>query len=407
VLLLVPTETYRAGAFLAAASALGAGVVVGSERQQALAGTMGENFVLVPLDDPAEAARVIAAHAEHAPLDAIVALDDQGVVAAAHAASLLGLARHNPPAAVEATRDKATMRSLLARAGVPQPRYLLASDAARAAEEIGVPVVLKPLALSASRGVIRVDSLDSVEEVAARVRLIAGNDGPILVEEYLDGPEVALEGLLADGVLRVLAVFDKPEPLTGPYFEETVYVTPSRLGTSLLARIAEVAGQAAAALGLVEGPVHAELRLVSGGDGIDGGDVRLIEVAARTIGGRCAKALSFAEGRSLEELVIARALGIDLGPGAFSLAEGAFGVMMLPIPVTGVLSAVECVDEAAAIPGVTGVEITATVGREIRALPEGDRYLGFIFAAAATPADVEAALGAAYRALRIVIDELR
>jgi biotin carboxylase len=400
----VPTATYRAGAFLSAASALGAEVVVGSERQQALAGTMGENFVLVPLDHPAEAARVIAAHAEHAPFDAIVALDDQGVVVAAHAASLLGLARHNPSAAVEATRDKATMRLLLATAGVPQPRYLLAYDAGRAAEEIGVPVVLKPLALSASRGVIRVDSLDTVEEVAARVRRIAGDDGPILVEEYLDGPEVALEGLLVNGVLHVLAVFDKPEPLIGPYFEETVYVTPSRLDAGVLTRIEEVAGQAAAALGLVEGPVHAELRLVSADDG---GDVRLIEVAARTIGGRCSKALSFAAGRSLEELVIARALGIDLGPGAFSLAEGAFGVMMLPIPLTGVLSAVDGADEAAAVPGVTGVEITATVGREIRALPEGDRYLGFIFAAAPTPADVEVALGAAYRALRIVIDELR
>jgi biotin carboxylase len=424
VLLLVPTSTYRAAAFLSAASQLGVDVVVGSDRQQALAGTMGESFVLVPLDDPAEATRTIVEHAAKTPLDAVVAIDDQGVVAAARASAALGL-RHNPPHAAEATRDKALLRSVLATGGVPQPRHLVAGsrpgEVELAAAQVGVPVVLKPLTLSGSRGVIKVDSLDDVEETARRVREIAfgaassserdgrdptENEQRILVEEYLDGPEVAVEGLLTAGELHFLAIFDKPEPLTGPYFEETMYVTPSRFeGTPLGARLRTVTEKAVHSLGLVEGPVHAELRLSKGGGDDTGPDeVRLIEVAARTIGGRCAKAVSLASGRTLEEVVLARALGIELGPDALERGPDATGVMMIPIPATGVLKDVDGVDRAGAVAGVTGIEITATIGREIRALPEGDRYLGFIFASGPSPAEVVEALSTAHGELRIEID---
>jgi biotin carboxylase len=423
VLLLVPTSTYRATPFLAAAARLGFEVVVGSDRQQALAGTMGDSFVLVPLDDPAEATVRITEHAARNPLDAVVAIDDQGVVVAARASAALGL-RHNPPSAAEATRDKGLLRSVLAAAGVPQPRHLVAGsrpgEVELAASRIGLPVVLKPLTLSGSRGVIKVDSLDDVEPTAQRVRDIAHGgrsrssvgDGTtdverrILVEEYLDGPEVAVEGLLTGGDLHFLAVFDKPEPLVGPYFEETIYVTPSGFeGSPIGARLRTVTEQAVRALGLVEGPVHAELRLSEDGDqGTGTDDVRLIEVAARTIGGRCAKAVSLASGRTLEEVVLAEALGIELGPGALERGHDSTGVMMIPIPATGVLKEVDGVERAGAVAGVTGVEITATIGREIRALPEGDRYLGFIFASGKTPADVAESLSEAHRELRIVID---
>lgn len=380
---------------------------------------MGDSFVLVPLDDPVAAQGVILDHATRAPLDAIVAIDDQGVVAAARAAEALGL-RHNPPHAVAATRDKALMRSVLAAAGVPQPRHLVAGPAPGevelAAHQLGMPVVLKPLALSGSRGVIRVDSFDEVEMTAERVLDIAFGPGRrdegkrILVEEYLDGPEVAVEGLLMDGELHVLAIFDKPEPLTGPYFEESIYVTPSVFeGTPVGIQLRAVTADAVRAIGLAEGPIHAELRIVGGAAessrAAEAAEVRLIEVAARTIGGRCAKALDFASGRALEEIVLARALGIELGAGALERSELSTGVMMIPIPATGVLKEVEGVDRAGAVVGVTGVEITATIGREIRALPEGDRYLGFIFAAGRTPDDVVESLSSAHRELRIVIDD--
>jgi hypothetical protein len=227
----------------------------------------------------------------------------------------------------------------------------------------------------------------------ARVRAIA--PGPVLVEEYVPGVEVAVEGLLRGGELELLAVFDKPDPLVGPYFEETIYVTPSRLDGATLARVGDVAARACAAIGLVEGPVHAELR-------IDGARVWVIEVAARSIGGLCARALRFGAGIALEEVILRHALGMPLD--GLTREHAASGVMMLPIPHAGVLRAVDGQGAARAVPGVTGVEITVPRGRRVVPLPEGDRYLGFVFARGETPADVEGALRIAYDALEIHID---
>ena len=211
----------------------------------------------------------------------------------------------------------------------------------------------------------------------------------------MPGVEVAVEGILRAGTLDVLAVFDKPDPLVGPYFEETIYVTPSRLDAPTLARVHDVTGRACAAIGLVEGPVHAEVR-------IDGARVWVIEVAARSIGGLCARALRFGAGIALEELILRHALGMPLDDLARERA--ASGVMMLPIPRAGVLRAVHGQDAARAVPGVTGLEITVPRGRPVVPLPEGDRYLGFVFARGEAPADVEASLRAAHAALGIDIE---
>ncbi|MGZ4431692.1 MAG: ATP-grasp domain-containing protein, partial [Gaiellales bacterium] len=333
--------------------------------------------------------------ASRSSLDAVVAVDDQGVLAAALAAERLGLP-HNPPDAVRATRDKAQMRRALERAGVPQPAFAIAGgpdEAAALAGGIGPPCVLKPVSLAASRGVIRAD--DPAEAAAAAVRIRAITDGPILVERYMPGVEVAVEGLLRAGRLEVLAVFDKPDPLEGPYFEETLYVTPSRLPPDRLARVAELTSDAAAALGLTEGPIHAELRL-------DGRQVGVLELAARSIGGLCGRALRFGLGVTLEQLILRHALGLpltDLRP-----AFAASGVMMIPIPARGVLRMVEGVDEARLVPGVVGIEITVARGHEVVPLPEGDRYLGFLFAQGPSPGEVEAALRAAHEHLRVTID---
>jgi biotin carboxylase len=408
VLLLLPTATYRAADFLEAASRLGVGVMVGSERQQALAGAMGERFLLLPLDEPEQAAAAIVAHSRTSPVDAVVAVDDQGVVTAALASRALGLP-HSPPDAVRATRDKAKMRTLLAGAGVAQARFaLVAGDAgeqavAEAGGTIGFPVVVKPTSLSGSRGVIRADDGPAAEAAAARIRAIladAGGGASLLVEEFLPGEEVAVEGILRHGSLEILAVFDKPDPLDGPFFEETIYVTPSRQPAAVLARVAEVTSAAARALGLTEGPVHAEVRIDPAS-----GAARLIEIAARTIGGRCSKVLTFATGQSLEELVLAHALGLDTTRATPHEPQAdAAGVTMLPIARTGILRGVSGVDAALAVPGVSGVEISATVGRRVRALPEGDRYLGFMFARGGTPQEVEAALRAGLAELEIRID---
>jgi biotin carboxylase len=300
---------------------------------------------------------------------------------------------------VAATRDKAAMRRAFQEAGIPQPgfRVLRPGDDAGA---VHLPAVLKPVALSASRGVIRADGPAAARAAEARIRSILADagedpDGPILAETYEPGVEVAVEALLRGGELEVLAVFDKPDPLEGPYFEETIYVTPSRLPADHVQLVEETAAAAARALGLREGPVHAELRL-------DGDRVRMLELAARSIGGLCSRALRFGAGISLEEVILRHALGLPLGDHARE--RGASGVMMLPIRRAGTLREVRGVGAARAVPGVSDVRITIAPGRPVVPLPEGDRYLGFAFARAETPAEVEAALRAAHAALDVVLD---
>jgi biotin carboxylase len=395
VLLLLPSATYRARDFLAAARRLGVDVVVGSEKPQVV-GLDGANAVLVPLDDVDAATEAVGALDRRLPLDAVVAVDDQGVVVAGEVAARLGLA-HNPGEALAATRDKSRLRAALAAAEVAQPAYRVVGtpeEARAAALALGVPAVVKPVSLSASRGVIRVDDLDEVPAVASRVLGIQGG-GPLLVERYVPGAEVALEGLLHDGELDVLAIFDKPDPLEGPYFEETIYVTPSRLSEATQQEIVRVTVAAVAALGLRTGPVHAELRVPAEGEAV------LLEVAARSIGGLCARSLVFGLGVSLEELILRQATGRALG--SLQPKYAASGVMMLPIPRRGTLVAVRGQDKARAVAGVDSLEITIPVGRVVEPLPDGDRYLGFVFAHGTTPIDVERSLRAAHAALDVEI----
>lgn len=436
VLLLLPSGTYKAPDFLEAARRLGVDVVVASETEQTLAEAMGDRALVVDLSDPQGSARTIVSLAARLPLDAVVAVDDQGLLIAAVAAHDLGLPA-NDPEAVRRTRNKAAMRTALAavdgggggsgdgsggegvtgggshrpappppagRATQPlQPSFRVVGptvDVLAAAGQVGWPVVVKPVSLSASRGVIRADDPAAAEAAVKRVRAILEEDGhpaeePILVEAYVPGEEVAVEALLRSGRLEVLAIFDKPDPLTGPYFEETLYVTPSRLPADLQAEIATSVAQAAAAIGLTEGPVHAELRIDTDGR------PWILELAARTIGGLCARTLRFAAGVTLEELVLRHALGLPIDPRRERVAAG---VMMLPIPAAGRLVAIHGQDEARAVPHITALELSIPVGGQVRPLPEGDRYLGFVFARASTPAEVEEALRTAHAHLDVVIE---
>ncbi|MHB8682647.1 MAG: ATP-grasp domain-containing protein [Acidimicrobiales bacterium] len=401
VLLLVPSATYRAGDFLQAARSLGVDVVVGTEQAHALSDLMGARSLEVPLADPTAAAAVVVAHDAAYPVDAVIAVDDGGAEAAAAAAEQLGL-RHNPPDAVASARDKLRMRRRLAAAEVPQPAFaVLAPQAGRseleaATDDVGFPCVVKPTKLSGSQGVLRADDLDEAWSVVDRVRAIAraagvAPDAPLLVERFVPGPEVAVEGMLRDGELEVLAVFDKPDPLEGPAFEETIYVTPSRLAHRDLDAVEQAAASAARALGLRQGPIHAELR-------VERGRATVIEVAVRTIGGLCARALSFGTGHSLEELVIAQALGrrLDTHPD-----HGAAGVLMIPIPGAGTLAGVSGRDAVLAVPGITGMEVSIAPGRPVAPPPEGNRYLGFVFARGARPDGVEASLREAWACIDV------
>ncbi len=348
---------------------------------------MGDRAVVVPLANVDAAVNAIVGLNDRNPLDAVLAVDDPGLVIAARASMVLGF-RHNLPEAVAATRDKTIMRERFASASLRQPDFRIVTsdaDVVPAARDIGYPCVLKPVSRSASQGVIRVNNDKEAAAGAARIRaILEGGHENLLVERFVPGFEVALEGLVSQGNLHVLAVFDKPDPLDGPFFEETIYVTPSRLSPAVLAEIGDAAGRAANALGLTEGPVHVELRIG------DNGVVTTLELAARSIGGLCARSLRFGAGVSLEELIIRHALG--LGVEGLQRESQASGVMMLPIRVAGELDHVSGLEEARAIDGVVGVDITIAAGRAVVPLPEGDRYLGFIFARGASPEDVQATL---------------
>lgn len=395
VLLLIPTTSYKAHDFLAAAERLGLAVSVGSDQPQVLEAFSQGGSVTVDFQDRSRGLQQILDHATAYPLAAVLGVEDVTVRLAAEAAAVLGLP-HNSPEAARASVDKLASRCALTEAGLPVPAFHVlgpADDRDRAAREVPYPCVLKPLGLSASRGVIRADDPEAFRAAAARIAVIAG-EGPLLVESFIPGREVALEGLLDGGRLQVLALFDKPDPLDGPFFEETIYVTPSRLPEATQDEVLHMAQATAAALGLREGPVHGEFRINDQG-------VWPLEMAARTIGGLCARSLRFATGASLEDVVLRQAVGRSVAE--LGKARGGSGVMMIPIPRRGRLRAVEGQAAARALPGIEEVTLTIPLGQEVVPLPEGDKYLGFIFARADSPDAVEAALRAAHGELDIVI----
>ena len=401
VLLLMSPATYRAGAFLSAAKKLNLAVVVGIDLPETLS-----EYWHVPLGldftDVQASVRTIVDFAREHPIHAVLSVDDSASELAALASTALGLSQNSPQAA-EAARDKLLMRTLMSQGGAPCPifrPFYLRDDPARIAGQVSYPCVLKPTRLSGSRGVIRADN--PAEFVAAfqrlkRMLLQEGNseqETVFLVEDFIPGFEVALEGLLTHGQLKVLALFDKPDPLDGPFFEETIYVTPSRLSDETQAAIAHCVSVAARSLGLQEGPVHAELRVNEQGPW-------MLEIAGRSIGGLCSTVLEFGAGMCLEELILRHATGEEIT--AVERENSAAGVMMIPIPAAGILKAVHGVEEAKRVPLVTGIEISAKLNYPLVPLPEGASYLGFIFARGESPAEVEAAIRRAHSLLRFEI----
>jgi biotin carboxylase len=359
---------------------------------------MGDRYLQIDCSDPEEAAEAIASLGEQTPIDGVVAADDPGVIVAARAASLLGL-RGNSPEAAAATRDKYLMRAALAAAEIGQPEFEAVrpeDDLEGAGVRVGYPLVVKPLDRSASQGVIRVDRREDLDGAATRVRGIVGMEATLLLESFLPGVEVAVEGLVRDGELNVLAVFDKPAMGDGPYFPETIFVTPSRLGPEALAEAERVAVGAVRGLGLAAGPVHVELR-------IDGERARVIEVAARSIGGLCSRSLSFGlMGTTLETLILRNALGLE--KPELHREQVASGVLMIPIPGRGRLGAIRGEAETRAIPGVTGIDFTMVTGQEVLPPPEGDAYLGFVYARGTNPDMVEESLRRAEETLEVLLE---
>ena len=405
LLLLLPNKTYRADAFIEAARHIDISVTIGMERGSASLPDSSSEVLWLDVRDPLTAAQAAVEFTRHHPIDAVIGVNDVTAVTAAAVAEAVGLP-HNSIASVTAAGNKRRMRELLSRQGIAVPHHAvfpLNGDSKTIAQQVVYPCVLKPLILSASCGVIRANDEKEFTQAFRRVGALLRTLGLaaideqarwILVEDFVPGIEVALEGLLTNGVLQPLAMFDKPDPLDGPFFEETIYVTPSRLDSDVQQAIVDCAGRTAAALGLQEGPVHGEFRVNQNG-------VWVIEMAARAIGGRCSRMLDFAAGMSLEELILRHALRMPLPP--LTRQGRAAGVMMLPIPYGGRLHEVRGQREAKAVLGIEELTITAKPGDELIPLPEGTSYLGFLLARGETPEHVEQALREAQRRLTVVI----
>lgn len=402
LLLIAPHSSYRISPYIQAARKLGVKVLVASTSEHSLVSEVAEGLRIdleSNAEDPDVLEPIVKAHNDRQ-FSGVIATDDSAVTIAAFVARALGLP-HNPPEAVQLTHRKDLARTCLNQHGVAVPEHRridLLSDVSKQARELFYPCVLKPLNLSGSRGVIRANNPQQCIAACERIKAIisdAQEDDSrrfALAERYIPGREFALEGMLHQGELEVLALFDKPDPMEGPFFEETYYITPSRLPAPDQQLITQTVSDACKAYGLVHGPIHAELRLHD--------DMAwVLEIAARTIGGQCAQLLRHGTGYGLEELVISQSTGKSL---SFQKNLQAAGVLMIPIPTAGILRRVEGLAAARRVPFITDVEISVRDGYELVPLPEGAAYLGFIFAQGPDPASVEAALRESHACLNVI-----
>lgn len=404
ILILATKLGYQTRGFADAARKLDIEVLFGTDRCHQLEDPWADSAIPLRFEDARGAAAEIMRAVRDHPPDAILALGDRPTPAAAFAARALRLPGNHPDS-VEACRNKFRQRQALRAAGLPVLDFFafrLGDDLAFILPRVVFPCVVKPVGLAASTGVIRANNKEEFAVAVRRIRALLEtpeiqvlhepNVDQILVEKYVPGAEVAIEGLITEGKLRILAIFDKPDPLEGPYFEETIYTTPSRLPASQQEQLRGCAAAAVRAMGLITGPVHAEFRINDAGPWV-------IEVAARPIGGLCSRALRFgAEHISLEELLLRHLLGMQ--GGDLEREEVASGVMMIPVSRSGIFEGVEGVDNARRTYGVTEIEITARAKDYVAAWPEGSSYLGFIFARGKSPDGVERALRLAHAKLK-------
>jgi len=412
VLLLATTTGYQTRMFAEAAAKIDVELVYATDRCDQLDDPWRDHAIPVRFHEEWRSVDSVLKQLEHQPVDGVVAVGDRPTVMAAYVSRLLGLPGHPPEAAV-AARDKRLTREKLRAAGLPSPScltVLIGADVTQLLERVSFPAIVKPTVLSGSRGVIRSDDALSFATAFDRVRrLLASPEvrdlrdpeaDVVQIEEYIPGSEYAIEGLLENGVFRALAIFDKPDPLDGPFFEETIYVTPSRVNPQTQQQMTAAVADAAKALGLHHGPVHAECRVNSRG-------IYILEVAARPIGGLCAKALRFERSGvviSFEELLLRHAVGERMD--GWMRESRASAVMMIPIPRSGVYRKVDGLETAVHVPHVEEIQVTAKPDQQLLSLPDGASYLGFIFARAESPAFVERAVREAHARLRFTIDPL-
>lgn len=399
LLLISHHNSYRIAPYIKAAKNLALEVTIASQGKHSLVSEIADGIHIDFGDIEGSIGLILEQHRIH-PFAGVLGSDDLTVELAARVANALELP-HNPPQAARWSYRKDQARAKLSQEGCPVPLHRLldlTQPIADQLHDLPWPCVAKPLSMSASRGVIRADDKKEMIAACERIRpIVAEASTPferehLLIEEYIDGIEIAFEGYLDHGTLHTLTIFDKPDPLTGPFFEETIYVTPSSLSQSVQMSIRDVIQHACDVYGLTTGAIHAECR-------IDEQDrVWILEIASRTIGGDCGRTLAD-DGFGIEELAISLAIG---SPVDIQLSEQARGVMMIPIREAGLLKRVEGLLEANKVNLIDSIDIIIPQGHELTPLPEGNQYLGYIFASGDSSEEVVDAIREAYERLNIV-----
>lgn len=399
LLLIAPANSYRIAPYLKAALNLGLKVLVASNSKYSLVPEIALG-VTVDFNNQSEAQSLILKAIKDLRIQCVLATDDSCVSLSSHIAQHLGLA-HNQPSATKLTSRKDLARKATQIAGRNTPEFNIINlhQASQFSRSINYPVVIKPLNLSASKGVIRANDPEqfiaaclTINTILSRSNVTGFERDNVLVETYLEGPEFAIDGILIDGDFHLLAIFDKPEPLTGPYFEETYYLTPSQLTQSHQAALIEEVARSCDAYNLKQGPIHAEARITKNG-------IFLIELAARTIGGQCGQLIEFSLQQKLEEVIIR---GLCGEPPNLPPKPTPAGVLMIPVETAGILKRVEGLTAAMQVEFIQDIEIHIQEGYELLPLPEGSSYLGFIFAQAPTQGQAFNALKKAHQMLRFV-----
>jgi len=408
LLLLMTTSTYRASSYLDASKKLKINTIIGTDQPDILGHLNPGSSITLDYSKNDDSKKKIIEYTNNFPIKGVLAIDEETLILGAMVADSLGLICHSIES-VSTTRSKYELRKILSEEGLRTPEFRLISSEENPdliSKSISFPCVMKPTFLSGSRGVIRANNREEFSNAYMRINkildepatIIRGKDEAkmILIEEYIPGKEIAVEGIIVNGDFLPLAIFDKPEPLDGPFFEETIYVTPSRLPESVQKKILEETKNASNAIHLFNGPVHAELRIN------DNGDPWVIDIASRTIGGKCSRAIKFSDEISLESIILSHVLGKEL-PSIVPIS-GSSGVMMIPIPKSGVLKKVLGKENALGIKGIEEIEISIPLGEKIVQLPEGDRYLGFIFATSDKSEVTEEILKKAHENLKFIIE---
>tara|TARA_B100000029_G_scaffold205290_1_gene203248 strand:- start:93 stop:1346 length:1254 start_codon:yes stop_codon:yes gene_type:complete len=407
VILIIPSASYRTGPFMNAIKKLDLKVLVISDKSQVFSGKYPDNLIIINFNHWKDKSVEISKWAKNNGLKAVIGVDEESIVLAANLSNFLNV-DHNSIESVLLTKNKYLMRTELKKTGLCSPWFKIFSiyeSSNKIINEISFPCVIKPTFLSGSRGVMRVNTKKELSEGIKTLNELLSLDelrkrggkqsDYIMIEEYIPGKEVAIEGIVSEGKLTMLAIFDKPELLEGPTFEETIIVTPSVLTKKIQYSLLETLQVVVKALGIVKGPVHAEARINKNGNYI-------LECASRSIGGLCSKVLEFQGGISLEELILRSYLGRNIEKS--KLIGNARGVMMMPTEKKGILKEIGGVKDALVVNGVTDLQITVKPGEKLQPLPKGDRYLGFIFAEGNDQEFVINALKNAWSKIEIVLE---